>query len=189
VKAPQTDRPKANYPQRKRGPKPDVDKMIATLRRYYLRLGGYREWGQGLGHHLYHHRLRLKPLTDQRRVQVFELRLDRAYKREHGRWRTFREIAETMGLCSSVVHRHWQHELRDFHAHTTRLIAMERGVQIHELLLELSTDPARNRRLCEEALRCGPRSDCERFRDAEGLRLIGEICSTGDQAECAVNSK
>jgi hypothetical protein len=174
---------------RKPGRKPDPAKTRQVIKRYFLRLGGYKPWGQGLGHHLYHHRLRLKPLPAARRLQVFELRLDFAYKREHGRWRTFREIAETMGLSSSVVHRHWKEVNLMMFEGRTKNIAMERGVQIHELLLELSTDPARNRRLCEEALRCGPRSDCERFRDAEGLRLIGEICSTGDQGECAVNSK
>jgi hypothetical protein len=50
-----------------------------------------------------------------RRVQVFELRLDFAYNRKHSKWRPFRKIAETMGLCSSVVHRHWQRTLRDVH--------------------------------------------------------------------------
>jgi hypothetical protein len=174
---------------RKPGPKPNVEKIDAKLRRYFLRLGGYREWGQGLGHHLYHHRLRLKPLTAARRLQVFELRLDFAYKREHGRWRTFREIAETMGLCSSVVHRHWQHELRDFHAPRTRLIALETGLHVHDQLLELSPDPARAERLSDEALRIGPRSDCEWFRNAECLRMVDEVCSAHDQGEHGGNSR
>jgi hypothetical protein len=173
------------------GPKPDPQNVRYRMRRYFLRLGGFREWGQGLTHNLYWYRQRFKSRTDDRRYQILRLRLDIDYTRQHHKFRSFRAIAKQLEISHVSVCRHWEAmELMRFEAEA-KYRALEIGLHIHDLLMAqgIDGDSNKNQRLFKQALRCDPWRTCEWFDRADCLRLIREVSSmvehtVDNDAEC-----
>ncbi|MCB1100280.1 MAG: hypothetical protein KDN22_32240 [Verrucomicrobiae bacterium] len=171
------------------GPKPDPDEVRRKMRCYFLRLGGFRQWGQGLPSNLFWYRIRLKDRTDDRRNQIRRLRWDIDYTRQRGKFRSFRAIAKQLGISHVSVCRHWEAmEVMRFEAEAKNR-ALETGLHIHDLLMAQGIDGDSNQRLFKQALRCDPRRTCEWFDRADCLRLIREVSSmiehmVGNDAEC-----